>query len=75
MTLFQFPEKTEQGIIQFKQKFDKKITSWKGKYRHHRKGLNEDIPNVTYRLMGKMNNKFVQGLKHRIPISFNIGLY
>jgi hypothetical protein len=46
MILFQFPEKTEHGIInRFMQKFyGQDSSSWNGRYRYHRHGFMEDIP-------------------------------
>jgi len=44
--LFQFPEKTEHGVInKFMQKFyGQDSSSWNGRYRYHRHGFLEDIP-------------------------------
>ncbi len=46
MILFQFPEKTEHGVInKFMQRFyGQDSSSWNGKYRFHRHGFMEDIP-------------------------------
>ena len=46
MILFQFVEKTEHNTVnKFMQKFyGQDSTSWKGKYRHHRRGFLENIP-------------------------------
>ncbi|MHB8395609.1 MAG: hypothetical protein ACYDAZ_00165 [Thermoplasmataceae archaeon] len=46
MILFQFPEKTEHGVInKFMQRFyGQDSSSWNGKYKFHRHGFMEDIP-------------------------------